>query len=63
MGALGGAVRRRIADWPYAESGKGDRRLDFLRGYCVFAMAVDHLAAKLVVGAADRRQLLPRLGG
>src|SRR5262245_52162200 len=35
----------RLQSWRYAESGARDRRLDFLRGYCVFAMAVDHLGA------------------
>src|SRR2546422_4478500 len=32
-----------VRSWRYAESGKRDLRLDLLRGYCVFAMTVDHL--------------------
>jgi pimeloyl-ACP methyl ester carboxylesterase len=35
----GGALDR----WRYREETKRDRRLDLLRGYCVVAMAVDHL--------------------
>jgi pimeloyl-ACP methyl ester carboxylesterase len=34
-----------VRSWRYAESGKRDLRLDLLRGYCVFAMTVDHLDA------------------
>jgi hypothetical protein len=30
-------------DWRYAVAGKRDLRLDFLRGFAVFAMIVDHL--------------------
>lgn len=30
--------------WRYAESGARDLRLDFLRGYAVFAMICDHVA-------------------
>ena len=29
--------------WQYVESGRRDLRLDFLRGFCAFAMVVDHL--------------------
>jgi hypothetical protein len=39
------AVADRVRSWRYAEGGKRDRRLDLLRGYCVVAMAVDHLGA------------------
>jgi hypothetical protein len=42
---LSAVIAARTAAWRYAEGGKRDRRLDFLRGYCVFAMAVDHLGA------------------
>src|SRR5438093_13368185 len=38
-------MRACLRSWRYAESGKRDRRLDLLRGYCVFAMTVDHLDA------------------
>ena len=34
-----GLLRR----WRYAEVGRRDLRLDFLRGFCAFAMVVDHL--------------------
>jgi enterochelin esterase-like enzyme len=38
-------VQRAIlpASWRYLESGKRDLRLDLLRGFAVFAMAVDHV--------------------
>jgi hypothetical protein len=40
-------VRRTLAGvldrWRYREEARRDRRLDLLRGYCVFAMTVDHL--------------------
>jgi hypothetical protein len=39
------ALGAHLQSWRYAEGGARDRRLDFLRGYCVFAMAVDHLGA------------------
>src|SRR5437867_518709 len=39
------SLAARVRSWRYAESGKRDRRLDLLRGYCVFAMTVDHLDA------------------
>jgi hypothetical protein len=29
--------------WRYVEAGRRDLRLDFLRGFCAFAMVVDHL--------------------
>src|SRR5262249_10366614 len=34
-----------VRSWRYGESGRRDRRFDLLRGYCVFAMTVDHLDA------------------
>src|SRR5438105_4855683 len=37
--------RQVLAGWAYAEGTKRDRRLDLLRGYCVFAMTIDHLDA------------------
>ncbi|MCC7368049.1 MAG: OpgC domain-containing protein [Chloroflexi bacterium] len=33
-----------LPSWRYAESGARDQRLDFLRGYAVFAMVCDHVA-------------------
>jgi hypothetical protein len=35
---------RLLTRWRYAESGRRDLRLDFLRGYAVFAMIADHVA-------------------
>ena len=32
-----------LTAWRYPSDTKRDRRLDLLRGYCVFAMTVDHL--------------------
>src|ERR687885_566562 len=32
-------------DWRYAQQGRRDLRLDFLRGFAVFAMIVDHLGS------------------
>ncbi|MGH2367949.1 MAG: OpgC domain-containing protein [Chloroflexota bacterium] len=40
------AGRRRpgpLSGWRYVEAGRRDLRLDFLRGYCAFAMVVDHI--------------------
>src|ERR671932_776957 len=37
------ALAARVRSWRYAETGKRDLRFDLLRGYCVFAMTVDHL--------------------
>jgi hypothetical protein len=39
------AVARRAGwgRWRYAIAGRRDLRIDFLRGYCAFAMVVDHL--------------------
>ena len=34
-----------LSGWRYPSAGNRDLRLDLLRGYCVFAMAVDHLDA------------------
>ena len=39
------AIARRVAGWRY-EGGKRDVRLDFLRGFAVFAMVVDHLGGE-----------------
>ena len=39
------SLAAQVRSWRYAESGKRDLRLDLLRGYCVFAMTVDHLDA------------------
>src|SRR5438874_6056749 len=39
------ALAARVRSWRYAESGRRDQRFDLLRGYCVFAMTVDHLDA------------------
>jgi hypothetical protein len=35
--------RRARPHWRYEEAGRRDLRLDFLRGFCAFAMVVDHL--------------------
>lgn len=35
---------RLLTSWRYAEAGARDQRLDFLRGYAVFAMICDHVA-------------------
>lgn len=43
IGATG--IRAMIAGWAYVRVDRRDLRLDFLRGYCVFAMTVDHLDA------------------
>src|SRR5688572_9348427 len=37
-------MRDLFARWRYAEDGRRDLRLDFLRGYAVFAMIADHVA-------------------
>jgi OpgC protein len=38
------ALRALLASWRYATAAPGrDLRLDFLRGFCVFAMVVDHI--------------------
>ena len=37
------SLRAVITSWCYPSDTKRDRRLDLLRGYCVFAMTVDHL--------------------
>ncbi|MGE3272174.1 MAG: OpgC domain-containing protein [Chloroflexota bacterium] len=34
---------RFLSSWRYAEAGARDQRLDFLRGYAVFAMVADHV--------------------
>src|SRR5262245_6653904 len=39
------ALAARVRAWRYVPTGKRDQRLDLLRGYCVFAMTVDHLDA------------------
>src|SRR5215218_3733366 len=39
------ALTARVRAWRYVPAGKRDQRLDLLRGYCVFAMTVDHLDA------------------
>ena len=38
-----GRSLRRLFTWRYALEGRRDLRLDFLRGFCAFAMVVDHL--------------------
>ena len=37
-------MRTLLMGWRYAEVGRRDLRLDFLRGYAVFAMVCDHVA-------------------
>jgi hypothetical protein len=37
-------MRHLLTRWRYAEDGRRDLRLDFLRGYAVFAMICDHVA-------------------
>ena len=37
------SLRSTVARWRYAPSGNRDLRLDLLRGFSVFAMAVDHI--------------------
>jgi hypothetical protein len=39
----GGRSLRRLFSWRYVLDGRRDLRLDFLRGFCAFAMVVDHL--------------------
>jgi hypothetical protein len=38
-----GRSLRRLFSWRYVLDGRRDLRLDFLRGFCAFAMVVDHL--------------------
>jgi hypothetical protein len=38
-----GRSLRRLFSWRYVLGGRRDLRLDFLRGFCAFAMVVDHL--------------------
>jgi hypothetical protein len=37
------APQPRRGAWTYAQQGRRDLRIDFLRGYCAFAMVVDHV--------------------
>lgn len=37
---------QRLANWAYADTGSRDLRVDFLRGYAVFAMVIDHLGGE-----------------
>jgi hypothetical protein len=39
------SLKWRLLDWYYVRQGNRDLRLDFLRGYAVFAMIVDHLGS------------------
>src|SRR4051794_38885676 len=39
------SLAARVRAWRYVATGRRDQRLDLLRGYCVFAMTVDHLDA------------------
>ncbi|MBI5878533.1 MAG: OpgC domain-containing protein [Chloroflexi bacterium] len=39
------SIKWRMYDWFYVQKGNRDLRLDFLRGYAVFAMIVDHLGS------------------
>lgn len=39
---------RRVAGWAYRSTSSRDRRLDLLRGFCVFAMVVDHIDGQSV---------------
>ena len=36
-------MRTLMSNWSYIDAGSRDRRLDLLRGYAVFAMAIDHI--------------------
>lgn len=65
LATAAGRIRRRIAAWRYPGAADGrDSRLDFLRGYLIFVMVVDHVAGeswlhtvtgadKFVVSAAE----------
>jgi hypothetical protein len=41
--AAPGSLRASVGAWVYPADTRRDRRLDLLRGFCVFAMTVDHL--------------------
>jgi pimeloyl-ACP methyl ester carboxylesterase len=43
VATLGSRIGGLLGQWRYAEAGRRDVRLDFLRGYAVFAMISDHV--------------------